>query len=133
MKKFLTAALAGMTLAAGIGAAEVAQAQPGYYYRDGYGGRAWNGGRWDNGRYHNRYYGRRNNDGALAALAAGALIGSAVAQGNRGYYGGGYGYDGGYGYYDGGGYYDRPYRVRCFNQRIWDPYWGRTVVRRVCR
>lgn len=130
MKTFLTAALAGLTLAAGVGAAEVAQAQPGYYggrYYDN--GRSWNGGRWDNRwdnrRYDRRYYGRRD-DGAIAALAAGALIGSVVAQGNRNRY-----YDS---YYDGGGYYyDRPYRVRCFNQRVWDPYWGRTVVRRVCR
>lgn len=128
MRRFLTTALAGLTLAAGFGAAQTAQAQPGYYYGgrgDYYGGRGWNGGRWDNRWDNRRYYGRRD-DGAMAALAAGALIGSVVAQGNRNRY-----YDG---YYGGGGYYyDRPYRVRCFNQRVWDPYWGRTVVRRVCR
>jgi hypothetical protein len=123
MKKILTAALAGLALAAGIGATEAAQAQPGYYHRGYDSGRHYGGGYYGGGRNYNRGYYRDRGDGALAALAAGALIGSAVAS-NRGYdrY-----YDGGY------DYYDRPYRVRCYSQRVWDPYWGRSVVRRVCR
>lgn len=123
MKTLLTAALCGVTLAAGIGAAETAQAQPGYY-RD-YGGRGWN----NNYRWNDRRYYRNRDDGAIAALAAGALIGSVVAQGGRGYYGDSY-YRGGY--YD-RGYYGRPYRMRCYSQRVWDPYWGGYEVRRVCR
>jgi hypothetical protein len=59
----------------------------------------WRGrGHWGGGYRH----GGRGWAGAGVGFAAGALVGSAIASSNRGYYGGGY-----YGGY-GGGYYDAP-------------------------
>jgi hypothetical protein len=94
-------------------------------------------------RYRYRNY-NRGGDVAAGALLGGIVglgVGAAIANSNRGrYYDRGYYYDAppppprryyhdrGYGYGYGG--YD--YRLRCWTQRQWDPYYGRNVRVRVC-
>lgn len=128
MKKLLTAILAGATVLSGVGFAQVAAAQPGYY-RDS---PRWHGGYRQSPRYygHRGYYRDRGSDAATAAIA-GALIGGAIVAGSRNdrYYGDRSGY-----YYDRAprySYYDRSYR--CYDREVWDPYYGGYIIRQVCR
>lgn len=125
MRKFLTSAIAAVTLGgAVVAAAAPAEAQP--YYRHG------------GGYYHHHHGG---NDAAVAAVAgiAGLAIGAAIADGNRGSrgypsgYSSGYTYRNGYSYdprYEGysGDYYAPRDRVCLSRERVWDPYIGRHVT-----
>jgi hypothetical protein len=127
MKKFLTGAMAAVTLAGSL-AATSAQAEPYRYRRD------------------------NDNDTAAAAIVGGVVglaLGAAIAGSNKDrgrYYDNGY-YDNRYygrsyynqGYYD-RGYYDRRYarpyaygygyapRVCTSRERVYDPYIGRRVT-----
>ena len=118
MRKFITAGLAALTLAGGLGAAS-ANAEE------------WRGG-------------DRHHDGSGAAVAAGIAglaIGAAIASDHdryydhdRGYYRDGYyygppAYAYAYGYYY-GPRYDGP--RRCVTRRVWDRYWGGYVERTRC-
>jgi len=117
MRKFITAGLAALTLAGGLGAAS-ANAQE------------WRGGHRHDG-----------SGAAVAAGIAGLAIGAAIASSSHDRYvdrGYGYGYDRGYVYsapvraygdYDGRGYYERR---RCVTRMVWNPYWGEYVERTRC-
>ena len=139
MRKFLTSALAALTLGGAV-AATAAPAQARDDYNDGY-----------------RHHRGSGDKAAVAAFAgiAGLALGAALSSGNgggRGYsngyssrggyaysprydsYSGGYsnrgGYDrGGYdrGYYD-QGYYAQPDRICISRERVWDPYIERRVT-----
>lgn len=128
MKKFVTGAMAAVTLAGSL-AATSAQAQPYRYHRD------------------------NNNDAAAAAIVGGVVglaLGAAIAGNNKDrgrYYDNGY-YDNRYygrSYYNQGYYnrgyaqpYSRPYasgygygyapRVCTSRERVYDPYIGRRVT-----
>lgn len=109
MRKFITAAVAALTLGGAMVATTApAEARPYGYYHGGY----WRGG---------HYYGHGVGPGvAIAAGVAGLAVGAALAS-PRGYYGGGYGYPA-YGYPAYG------YRT-CIGQHwVWDPYYGRNVL-----
>ena len=94
---------------------------------------------------YRRYH--RDNAGpaivaGIAGLAIGAAIASSASDRDRYYRTRGYDpyYDDGYyrshGYYPNDGYYAYTYRERyprCYTERRWDPYWGRSVRIRVCR
>jgi len=124
MRKFLTAAVAALTLGGAMVATTApAEARP-YGWGGGYGG------------YHGyHYYGHGGNPGvAVAAGIAGLAVGAALASPRpyyNGYYGGGYG--GGYypGYaYPSSGYYYYPEpvpRVCSGGHWVWDPYAGRNI------
>jgi hypothetical protein len=126
MRKFLTTAIAALTIGgAVVAAAAPADAQPYRYYGHG-------------GYYHGGYgyYHGGNNAGLAAAagvagLALGAALGSTAA--HNSYYNGGYyaapaAYPAYYGAYPAYGYGYGGYRV-CESQRlVWDPYIGRNVV-----
>jgi hypothetical protein len=114
MRKILTAAAAALTCAASLGAtATTADAAP------------WHGGGFHGGNssWHGGNRGGRGF-GYLGAGLAGLAIGAAIA--NRPYYGG-YGYPG-YSNY-GPGYYGDEQCVG--TRRVWDPYVGGYVLRRV--
>ncbi len=119
MRKFVTAGLAALTVAASLGGAG-AQAQN--YRRD----------------HH------RGNDGAaVAAGIAGLAVGAAIASGARGDYDADHGYYRGYyrdGYYygpqayAGNYYYGRGYDGprRCRTRTVWDPYVDAYIERTRC-
>ncbi len=120
MRKIITAGLAALTLAGGLGAAS-ANAEE------------WRGG-------------NRHHDGSGAAVAAGIAglaIGAALASDHDRY--DGRGYDRGYGDYRSGYYYRTPARAygdydrrgyydhrRCVTRTVWDPYWGEYTQRTRC-
>jgi hypothetical protein len=116
MRKFITAAVAALTLGGAMVATTApAEARPyghGGYYHGGY-----------------RYYGHGRGVGpgvAIAAGVAGLAVGAALAS-PRGYYGGGGYYGAGYGY-PAYGYPAYGYRT-CIGQHwVWDPYYGRNVL-----
>jgi hypothetical protein len=119
MRKFVSAALAAVTVAGTIASAGAATAQP--YHHGYYGGGYWRGG--------HHYY--RDNTGAeVAAGIAGLAIGAAIAGGghervyyDRGYYAPGY-------YYS--PYYGPPAYRDCRGVEVWDPYIGRWIHRTQC-
>ena len=115
MRKILTVAAAALTMAGGLAATTtpaMAQGRHGGFHGGGggwHGGGGWRGG---GGHWHGGGWGW-----GVGAGLAGFALGSALASP---YYG--YGYDYGPGYYGYGG---------CARQ-VWDPYWGRWVVRSYC-
>lgn len=126
MKTLLKKAVLGTAL----GASALAMATPADAQRYGYRG----------------HYGHRDHTGAyLATGIAGLAIGAALASSNNGYRdrwyrdnGYRYDYDNYYyrerGYYPNDGYYAYQYRNydRCWTERRYDPYYGRSVKVRVC-
>jgi hypothetical protein len=107
MRKFLTAAVAALTLAGGgLATAQPAAAAPWH------GGGYWHGGGWRGG-------------GAVAAGILGLAVGAAIASPHYGY-----GYGPGY-YYGGPAYGPGPYGTCYARQQVWDPYAGGYVVRNV--
>jgi opacity protein-like surface antigen len=115
MKKFLTTAVAAVTLAGA--AAATATPAAAQHYRGGYGG------------YHGYYGGHDHHDNAGPAIAAGVLglaLGAAIASNHSHYY-----YDRPY---YGGAYYDdgyyAPQRVCVTTRWVWDPYIGQRVPMR---
>lgn len=120
MRKFITAAVAALTL----GGAMVATTAPAQARPYGYGGYYHGGGY--------RYYGHHGgNPGvAIAAGVAGLAVGAALAS-PHGYYGGGY-----YGApayaYPAYGYpaygYGYGYRTCEGSHWVWDPYAGRNIL-----
>ncbi|MFA5990173.1 MAG: hypothetical protein WC803_11300 [Sphingomonas sp.] len=99
--------------------------------------------------YHGRHRGGDATGAAIVAGVAGLAIGAAIASNashrheyhdRRGYYNQGYYHDDYY--YRNRQYYPQPhyyahyrddYRPRCYTERRYDPYYGRTVKFRVCR
>lgn len=118
MRKFLTAAVAALTLGGAMVATTApAEARP-------YG--------WHGGGYHGyHYYRHGGNPGvAVAAGIAGLAVGAALASPRpyyNGYYGGGGYYAPGYAY-PSGYYYDPPPRICSGGHWVWDPYAGRNVL-----
>ncbi|HEX3363717.1 hypothetical protein [Phenylobacterium sp.] len=103
MNKFLTAAIAAITLGGAVSAtATAADARP----------------------YYGGHYGHRGNGGAaVAAGIAGLAIGAALASDHPHYYRGYYD-----GPYYGPAYYGPGYYGTCYTTRwTWDPYIGRRV------
>ncbi|HKR89754.1 MAG TPA: hypothetical protein VJS38_16405 [Phenylobacterium sp.] len=129
MRKFLTAALAALTLG-GAMVATTAPAEAGPYgWRGGYGG--WHGGYGGYNGYH--YYGHHGSNAGVAVAAgiAGLAVGAALASPrsyDNGYYGGGY-YAPGYAYPSSGYYYypEPAYRLCSGGHWVWDPYAGRNI------
>ncbi len=113
MRKFLTAALAALTLGGSMAATVPAQAQP-----------HWRGGWHEGWRHHD------NDDAAWAIGAgiAGLALGAALAdRPHYNHYGYGYGY-GPYGGY--GPYYGYEGYTCVGHRRVWDPYLGGWIWQR---
>ena len=134
MRKFLTVALAAITLGGAIASTATPALADGWRH-GGWNGGGWNGGGWNRGGWGGYRYGggHHHNDVAGPAIAAGVLglaVGAALASNNnRSYYSApryGY-YDYGYapGYYDYGGY---DYGWCQSSRWVWDPYIGRRVL-----
>src|SRR5262245_8317838 len=118
MRKILTAGLAALTLAGATAAVTTpAQAQPHGGWR---GGGGWHGGGGWRGGYHRGGGGWGYVGAGLAGLAVGAALAGPHYYGYPHY---------GYGYY---GPYDGYYADDCVAyRRVWDPYYGGYVSRRV--
>jgi hypothetical protein len=136
MKKFLTAAVAALTLGGAMAATATPAAADSWHggYHGGYGGYHGGYGGYRGG-YGSRGYGHRGYGGG-AVVGAGLLglaVGAAVA-GSHPYYGRPY-YDHYYygpppAYYAGPGYYT--YIEGCRTYWRWDAYWGRYVEVQRC-
>lgn len=122
MRKFLTAAVAALTL----GGAMVVTTAPAEARPHGWGGY---GGGYGGYRYYDHH--GSNAGVAVAAGIAGLAVGAALASPRpyyNGYYGGDY-YGRGYAY-PSSGYYYYPapaYRVCSGGHWVWDPYAGRDI------
>ncbi len=115
MNKFLTGALAALTIGGSLAATTVpASAQPHGGYHGGRGG--------DDGGYRGGYGGGYRGNDALGAGLVGLALGAALAGGNVGY---GYGAPG----YYAPGYHAAP---RCRMEMRWNPRWGGYERVRVC-
>ena len=122
MRKIITAGLAALTLAGGLGAASA------------------NAQEWRGGHHHG------GSGAAVAAGIAGLAIGAAIASSSHDrYYDRGYAYDRDYGDYRSGYYYGPPARAyedydgrsyydrrRCVTRTVWNPYWGEYTQRTRC-
>ncbi len=121
MNKILTVGMAAATLTAGVLA--TATAASARDWDDGYGG----------GGYYQGYDRGDGGDDAGAAIAGGIVglaLGSALTSHSysepyygysRPYYGSAYN----------GGYYQQGYRSCVSRRSVWDPYYGRYIVRKV--
>lgn len=138
MNKFLTAAVAALTIGGAVAASVPASAQQhGNWHggnggaHNGGGGGGWHGnggGNWRGGGYRGGGY---HNGNAVAAGIAGLAIGAALANSGNGYYGGNYYYGGPPpAYYNGPSYYS--YYDQCHSEWRWDRYRGRYIRVRAC-